>query len=298
MKNGRFWSEIRTVIRPLGRFMNRLLARVLTWLFRGLGLVLYKDAKEGEMHGSVVLLWVDESETYSGAGRFVYVPFPGDELRFSFTSSAHVLYQLKPAPFYTDGGSIPRPAQIFKGFSPWDYAPAYILHDWVFVAKRCLAEKPDCPMVQQIKQMTFRESAELMGAALRTLARTQVVYENNVAKTTITGVVSMGFSRRLWNDGQSCDSQQLSEADARKVRAFIDRNTPTVEALPTSKASLLSPGPQSPSPLSRSAMALRPRMLSPRERTALEVPGIQVMGLVHSPEKQADETQAQSTAIP
>ncbi len=129
-------------------------------------------------------------------------------------------------------------------------------------------------------------------------ARTQVVCENTVAKTTITGVVSTGLSRRLWKDGQSCKSQQPSEADAGKVRAFIDRNTPTVEALPISKASPSSPSPHSPSPLSTNAMAPRPRMLSPRERTALEVPGIQVMRLVHFPAKQADKTQAQSTANP
>ena len=32
---------------------------------------------------------------------------------------------------YTDGGSIPRIAQAFNGFSPWGYAPAYMIHDWL-----------------------------------------------------------------------------------------------------------------------------------------------------------------------
>ena len=42
---------------------------------------------------------------------------------------------IEPANIFTDGGSIPKVAWA-AGFSPWDYAPAYIVHDWLYEAHR------------------------------------------------------------------------------------------------------------------------------------------------------------------
>jgi hypothetical protein len=38
---------------------------------------------------------------------------------------------------YTDGGSVPAPLRALKSYSPWGYAPAYIIHDWLFAMKHC-----------------------------------------------------------------------------------------------------------------------------------------------------------------
>jgi hypothetical protein len=41
---------------------------------------------------------------------------------------------------YTDGGSIPQPLRAIKVYSPWGYAPAFLVHNWLFAIKQC--ERP------------------------------------------------------------------------------------------------------------------------------------------------------------
>lgn len=185
----------------------------------GCGWALYKDAQVGKLDGSVFLLWVGETDKPLGDGKFIYVPVPDDELTFQFQST-RAKYTIVPDPIYTDGGSIPKPAQIFKGFSPWDYAPAYILHDWIFVANRCLGGEYETENMKRVQGMTFIESAELVGAALRTLADDQTVFENSFAKATITGAVSLGFSETLWVRKEGCAKDQLSPQHRKKVAEF------------------------------------------------------------------------------
>ena len=43
---------------------------------------------------------------------------------------------IQPGSIETDGGSIPRLLWIQQGFSPWTYAPAYLIHDWMYEAHR------------------------------------------------------------------------------------------------------------------------------------------------------------------
>ena len=46
----------------------------------------------------------------------------------------------QPEKFWTDGGSIPRWFWALKNYSPWGYAPSYIIHDYLFYTKDC--DKP------------------------------------------------------------------------------------------------------------------------------------------------------------
>lgn len=43
---------------------------------------------------------------------------------------------ITPRPIKTDGGSVPRALWNRKGFSPWTYAPGYLIHDWLYEANR------------------------------------------------------------------------------------------------------------------------------------------------------------------
>lgn len=43
---------------------------------------------------------------------------------------------ITPGDIETDGGSIPRALWSKEGFSPWTYAPAYLVHDWLYEAHR------------------------------------------------------------------------------------------------------------------------------------------------------------------
>nr|WP_249779640.1 DUF1353 domain-containing protein [Bradyrhizobium sediminis] len=57
---------------------------------------------------------------------------------------------------YTDGGSIPRIAQIFNGLSPWGFGPAYIVHDWIFLRSQLL-RRPRARKIQRRGAFRRRE---------------------------------------------------------------------------------------------------------------------------------------------
>ena len=94
----------------------------------------YFAAQPGPMRGAVFVMWVGEE-------KFVYVPGPdGKNLAFETTSLGRVI---APGMMYSDGGSIPRAAQVFRGFSPWGFGPAYIIHDWIFYGRHCYVDPDD-----------------------------------------------------------------------------------------------------------------------------------------------------------
>lgn len=64
--------------------------------------------------------------------KFVYVRSKNPS--FSFKRPNGEL--IRPGNIETDGGSIPRFLWSQKGFSPWSYAPAYLVHDWMYEAHR------------------------------------------------------------------------------------------------------------------------------------------------------------------
>jgi len=103
----------------------------------------YASLMAGHFKGSLVVVWVGEGGG-PGDGRFLYVPDPDDPLTFKRNDPKAPGAVIRPGIMYTDGGSIPKIAQAFRGFSPWGYAPAYMIHDWLFVARHCLKDgSPD-----------------------------------------------------------------------------------------------------------------------------------------------------------
>ena len=62
--------------------------------------------------------------------RFIYVVDPKNPLRFRGSDGR----EIRPGRMFTDGGSIPRLFWSVRGFSPWGYAPAYVMHDWLFIS--------------------------------------------------------------------------------------------------------------------------------------------------------------------
>ena len=64
--------------------------------------------------------------------RFVYDC--GKNLTFAFVRPNGET--IRPESIETDGGSIPRLLWFQDGFSPWTYAPAYLIHDWLYEAHR------------------------------------------------------------------------------------------------------------------------------------------------------------------
>ncbi|AUQ49037.1 hypothetical protein PhaeoP83_00731 [Phaeobacter inhibens] len=171
----------------------------------------------------MLVLWVGENDGGFGDGKFIYVPVPGDELTLQRRNPNATVSQIKPGAIYTDGGSIPRAAQVFKGFSPWGYAPAYMVHDWLFVAKKCVTDGAATPAEVPIGRMDFIESAEVLGEAIKGLIEAKRVKPNDVAPEMISAAVAGPISRRIWFQRGGCVGNRLSADHQAKVDDYIAR---------------------------------------------------------------------------
>jgi hypothetical protein len=79
----------------------------------------YDNIPRGNLTGNILLNW-------KGNDAFVYYPDSEKPLTFVRFNNE----KIKPRKMVTDGGSIPRPLWIFRSYSPWGYAPAYIMSNY------------------------------------------------------------------------------------------------------------------------------------------------------------------------
>lgn len=180
------------------------------------------EVQAGQFHGTVHVVWVGEGSDTSGDGLFVYLPQPGDELRFvrPNTSGPGTSAQvIEPYAIYTDGGSIPRLATLYPGLSPWGYGPAYIIHDFLFIARICGRSEEPWPQDDFAREMDFNDTVEIMAEALKTLMEQDLVAERPVSGQLVTYGVSTGISREIWETGGDCASRRLPQSDPLLIRA-------------------------------------------------------------------------------
>jgi hypothetical protein len=173
----------------------------------------FLTAQLGRINRPVNTVWVGED-------KFVYVPGPPG-LNFAFeTSNGRII---EPGMMYTDGGSIPRFAQIFKGFSPWGFGPAYIVHDWIFYAQHCYIDRfePDKAQYDDARRFAdvygtggygpidFNMSAQILAEVIKTIIDDQEVRPENVPAAVISSAVDSVFALALWNEAGACDRQRV-----------------------------------------------------------------------------------------
>jgi hypothetical protein len=165
-------------------------------------------------------MWIGEGGP-AGDGRFVYVDNPRDPLRFTRGVPGAAVPVIQPQMMYTDGGSIPRAGQMFRGFSPWGYAPAYMVHDWLFVARHCLNDGTPTPEEQALAALTFQDSASIIAEAIKTLIASGKVQPDDVAPRVISGAVTGPISNQSWTAKGACAADRVSKADREAARAAI-----------------------------------------------------------------------------
>jgi hypothetical protein len=188
------------------------------------GSIDYDEVPEtSKFDGRLFIMWVGEGSAYSGDGRFVFIPNPKDPLTFTRFDESGVAVGLpiKPEIMYTDGGSIPRLATVFKGLSPWGYAPAYMVHDWLFIAHHCNVDKTPTEEEQRVSGLEFSDSSFIMAEAIKALQVSGQVQNNDVAGFAVSSAVSGPISRSLWNREGACESHRVSkEHRAATLQAF------------------------------------------------------------------------------
>uniref|UniRef100_Q47D40 DUF1353 domain-containing protein n=1 Tax=Dechloromonas aromatica (strain RCB) TaxID=159087 RepID=Q47D40_DECAR len=148
----------------------------------------YSDTNKGVFTGRMFVEWVE------GVG---FIFRPDEESPLTFTPDDGNGKPIRPGVMYTDGGSIPRFLWGLHGFSPWEYAKAYIIHDWLFEAQHC-GYKPD-------NSYSFSDSHRLMGETLKTLMETVPKLKSELVFDAVTDAVSTPIARYLWVRG-GCNS--------------------------------------------------------------------------------------------
>jgi len=194
----------------------RHLSLLTCMLLAACGIVDYQKAPVGRFDGSLLVMWVGEGGS-QGDGRFAFVPSRTRPLTFHRDKSGATVTSIQPEMMYTDGGSIPKAGQLFNGFSPWGYAPAYMVHDWLFVARHCLTDGAPTNEEQKVGAMDFQESAEIIAEAIKTLIASGKVKNDDVAPRVISGVVAGPFAHDRWVVKGACKDDRVSPEHRQEI---------------------------------------------------------------------------------
>src|SRR6202035_300430 len=144
----------------------------------------YDHVRVGKLEGKLLVQWLEPD-------KFLFIPDTVKPLKFT-RSDGKVI---QPGRMLTDGGSIPRPLWILRSYSPWGYAPAFIVHDWLFVMKHCKLPGYD--------QYTHRDAADVMAEVMKTMMETGRVDVDKGTLEWMHMAVSSSIAGRLWENG-SC----------------------------------------------------------------------------------------------
>lgn len=139
----------------------------------------YPDFPTGKFEGEPFLVWVkpDIFRMEPQTPRFRFIRSTGEVI--------------EPGTMYTDGGSIPRALWFVKELSPWSYAPAFLIHDWLF----------DCHHAGTTDK-SFEEVRDIMLEGVRTLMETKVCEPNRLVFDLIYSGIDSFVARRVW-DGKN-----------------------------------------------------------------------------------------------
>lgn len=144
----------------------------------------YDQTKTGDLKGTLRVTWI-------GADSFLYEPDPANPLTFKRADGTVIT----PAAMYTDGGSIPTALRALKGYSPWGYAPAFIIHDWLFVMKQC--------KLAGYEKYDLDGAATVMAEAMKTLMeKPQFGGPNKLVHYSMYEGVRSTTAKDYWDNGK------------------------------------------------------------------------------------------------
>lgn len=162
-----------------------------------------------------------------------FVPNPDAPMVFRRKGAAPSVPEVQPGMMYTDGGSIPKAAQLVRGFSPWDYASGCMVHDWLLVARHCLLDKMATDAQAALAPVDVAGSAAIPGKAIRTLVAQHRVDPNDLAGAVITGTVKGPTSRAIRARRGHCPDRAVSDGHRAEVeRAFPGRSKAMLRRTP------------------------------------------------------------------
>ncbi len=135
----------------------------------------YPDFPLGKFEGEPYLVWVkpDIFRMEPHTPRFRFIRSTGEVI--------------EPGKMFTDGGSIPRALWVFKDLSPWAYAPAFLIHDWLFDSHHA-----------GTTDKRFEEVRDIMMEGVKTLMESGVCESNRFTFDLIYSGIDSFIARRVW----------------------------------------------------------------------------------------------------
>lgn len=140
----------------------------------------YARLQTGELKGKVIVQWLEPDV-------FLFTPDPVKPLQFKRRNGTVII----PGKMLTDGGSIPRPMWAFRSYSPWGYAPAFIVHDWLFHIRRC--------KIDPYAGFTLNTAADVMGEVIKTMMESGKVEKDASTVNLMMTAVKSRFAKNSWN---------------------------------------------------------------------------------------------------
>jgi Protein of unknown function (DUF1353) len=176
----------------------------------------YDATDTGDLKGRLVVEWVDQD-------KFVFIPDPQNPLTFKRKSDNDVIV---PQRMYTDGGSIPAALRAFRSYSPWGYAPAFIIHDWLFVMKEC--------KVPGYEKYDLDKAATIMSEVMKTVMENpKYGGPNKLVHYSMYEAVRSKVAQDYWDHGR-CETPEgaRTAAGPAAARSFRSMAAPTPSETP------------------------------------------------------------------
>lgn len=171
--------------------MRNLLLTMVILITSGCASVHYDRTKPGELHGKLIVQWIDHDE-------FIFLPDKDKPLTFT----RHNKEKITPGSMYTDGGSIPRPFWVFRSYSPWGYAPAFIVHDWLFEMKHCEYDGHE--------DYDHEEAAWIMSEVMKTMMlQDESSLPDKFTLYTMFEAVRSPLAKKYWETGKCAPPSEV-----------------------------------------------------------------------------------------
>jgi hypothetical protein len=179
--------------------MRTLVYVMITLLLSSCATYHYAKTRPGELNGRLTVEWIEPDE-------FIFRPDPDNPLTFTRYNKD----KITPGLMYTDGGSIPRPLWALRSYSPWGYAPAFIVHDWLFHMRHC--------QLPGNEKFTVDEAAWVMSEVMKTMMEKEGV--DKFTLYTMFEAVRSPLAKNLW-DKRECEELPLQKRGLKPKMHYV-----------------------------------------------------------------------------
>jgi hypothetical protein len=84
--------------------------------------------------------------------------------------------------------------RVFKNYSPWGYAPAFVIHDWLFHIKHC--------RIGAYKSYDLNEAANVMAEIMKTMMVSGKVEQDPLTVDLMHAAVVSPVAQKYWDEGR------------------------------------------------------------------------------------------------